>query len=158
MRVKKSALAVLAVAFLVAGCGQPPAPKPDTRGDAAFVTQLKQWCTATPTLATIDTSAGDASVTAAANTNLGLVTKLQTNIQTATPKLSNATPLAVPVTNLEEMLVDVELRYTFIVNNVKNDKPTALAKALAKAQPLALTRLAEAQSDLAKLGVQGCLK
>jgi hypothetical protein len=155
MRFATPVVALIAAALL-AGCGSVAAPKPNPAGDAAFVTALKLLCSKTPALAPIDASASMATITSAADANNTTVTNFydgKGGLLTLTPSISSASPLALPVTDAAEMLVDVSKWYVNIVNAAKLGETGKLSSDA----EIAVTRGNQARSDLAKIGVTNCL-
>jgi hypothetical protein len=165
MRLTTSALSLLAAAALVGGCDSVPAPKPDTHGDAAFLSQARQLCSAMPSLLTLDTTGSAAALASAANANGNNVANLQLAILGLTPSLSDASPLAPTITDLEQMLGDMAFRYQSIATMVT--VPTVATTTttttgghhldLARQIALASIRTTQAIADLGKLGITSCL-
>ncbi len=157
MLLARRALAVITLSLVVAGCGQVSAPRPDTRGDAAFVAAVKQLCAQTKPLVALDVAAGPAATAAAARANLSNVAIVQAGIITLTPSLSNATPLAPTITDLEQMLVDAQKWYQKAAKALKLKGPDAVSRQdLALAPKISAKRMQQAGADLAKLGIQSC--
>jgi hypothetical protein len=146
-------IAALIAAATLAACGSVAAPKPDPAGDAAFVTTLKQLCAKAPPLAQISTTASMAALTSAANANNTTANNLDTGLVKLTRSLSGTSPLAPAITDLAFMLVDMSARYQSIVSAAKTDDTGLLDLWV----PLAIMRANQARSDLAKIGVSGCL-
>jgi hypothetical protein len=145
--------ALLLAAALVAGCGSVAAPKPDPKGDAAFVSALTRLCSKAPPLAQIDTSSAVAAITAAADADDTTVNNLDAGLAKLTPSLSSASPLAPTIINLALMLADTGKWYVNLANSAKLGKTSALGVAA----QLAVMRATQARADLAKLGVASCL-
>jgi hypothetical protein len=145
---------MLISAVLLAGCDNVAAPKPDTAGDAAFVTKMKQLCSAAPALTTITADGGAGAIITAAEANYTIVNNLDAGLVQLTPSLSSSSPLAVPITDLALMLDDMQIRYVKIEVAAKKKEPAEELSLMAK---LALTRATQARSDLAQIGVSSCL-
>jgi hypothetical protein len=145
--------ALLLATALVAGCGSVAAPKPDPKGDAAFVRALTKLCSKAPPLAPIDTSSATAAITAAADADGTTVDNLGAGLAKLTPSLSSASPLAPTIINLALMLADTGKWYENLTNYAKLGKTSALDGAA----QLAVMRATQARADLTKLGVTSCL-
>jgi hypothetical protein len=178
MRLATLLLAV-ATAALLAACGSVPAPKPDPKGDAAFVARLKVLCSKTPALAPIDPSASLAAIISAATDNNATVTNFvygppvprhngqierHGGLSVLTPKISSTSPLVPPVAGVAEMLVDMSKWYGLIVKAATTDGTRVMTPAAKSKEIKALRNMADttvrretrARSDLAKIGVTSC--
>jgi hypothetical protein len=188
MRFATPVVAVIAAVLIAACGGSVAAPKPDPAGDTAFVTAVTLLCTKTPPLAQIDASASLATLTTAANANDATLTNFEIGtpvppspgqsayapvrrrggLGSLTPKIYSASPLAVPVTDLAQMVVDASKWYKMIATpptpaklNQLSRSPGGVTAALTK-QALAdgvtaSARITRARADLAKIGVASCL-
>ena len=168
MRLVTPVVALIA-ALVPAACGSvTTAPKPDTAGDTAFVAALKQLCSKTPPLDPIDVSAGAAAITNAANTDNTTVFNFlygaivrgpqgkmerRGGIASLTPTISSTSPFAVAITDAGEMLLDMGKWYTQMVQPESINDP----KEITEMAEIAAAREDQARSDLAKIGVTGCL-
>jgi len=145
---------LLVSAALIAGCGGtvPRAPKPDTKGDAAFAAALKTLCASAPLLKPLASSQSKSTNLANARANDTSVLGVEGGIQKLTPSLSSASPLAPTITDAEAMLLDVSIRYQSALDAAERNQLGTLDWAAGVAQ----LRLTRAKADLAKLGARRC--
>lgn len=148
-------VAALALSVMISGCSQGASdvPKPDAKGDAAFVTKLKHACVSAAAVKPLDSSQVDAASLATAQANYNSVNALQTDVRNFAQPLSDATPLAATITSAADMLQAASLHYKWAIAALQtHDAASYVTNA-----GLAQTRVGLAQADLAKLGASGCL-
>lgn len=187
MRFAAPFIAVITAALLSGCGGSVATPTPNPSADAALISALKRLCEKTPPLVPIDPSATRDAVTSAANDDNGtLLTwvygppspgphgriRRHGGLAVLTPEISSASPLVQPVTDAAEMALDMSKWYREIVGlpNIEDTKPRGSMSKLAAARAekaeinqitamsaIVVEREHRAWSDLAKIGVTGCL-
>jgi hypothetical protein len=166
MRLATLVVAVIAAA-LIAGCDDVAAPKPDPAGDPAFVSALKVLCAKTPALVPVEPTASAAAITDTANADSATLVNFvygppfrgpngrierHGGLSVLTPRISNASPLALPITDAAQMLVDMSKWYTLIVRPADIGNTHKVASGVLTAT----ARWSQARRDLAKIGVNDC--
>jgi hypothetical protein len=161
--------AALIVAVAIAACGgQAVIPKADSAHDAAFVAGLRVLCSKTPAVVPIDPSASAATITNTANADNATVIdflygplfrgrhgRLERHggLSVLTPTISDSSPLALPVTAMAAMALDMSKWYTLIVEPSNVDTATTIRGMV----QTVVARQSQALTDLAKIGITGCL-
>ncbi|MGH2843557.1 MAG: hypothetical protein ACRDKL_08230 [Solirubrobacteraceae bacterium] len=146
-------LLLLASAGLIAGCGSVAAPRPDSSGDAAFVSQLQSLCAHARELRPLGGSLPAGTSIANARANKASVLGVEDGVLKLAPSLSMSSPLAPAITDMEAMLLDASMRYETVAKAAGTNHPRQLNHAAG----LAAARITRAHSDMVKLGVNGCL-
>lgn len=175
MRIAKYSLALLATALLLSACNSVSSPTPDSAGDAAFVTAVQQLCTKTPALTELFAGTPRGKLGAQAKADVQALDTFGRGTLAEIATLSNASPLAPTVTDLQQLLTDLEIHDTSIVKaaqllgGTRHDTPGMLAlrpklvaaikqakSTLRDVPALTRIRLTEAREDLTRIGVKGC--